>query len=88
MSNPSQPVSGFVPIGNIAGAVELPDGRALPQAAPKERHHFTRLDQINQLVRAGEADPDAGFMVRWLMLCTLPRSNPGIREKYVRRTGR
>ena len=87
MSNEQQKGSGFVPIGNIAGVVALPDGRALPKAAPKARHHFTRLDQINQLVRAGEADPDAGFMVRWLMLCTLPRSNPGIREKYVRHNG-
>ncbi len=49
----------------------------------KERrsHHFTRL---NLLLEAREADPDLGFMVRWLMLGTLPRSNPSNREKYVR----
>ena len=66
MSNEQQKGSGFVPIGNIAGVVALPDGRALPKAAPKARHHFTRLDQINQLVRAGEADPDAGF-IDWVV---------------------
>ena len=37
--------------------------------------------------RASETDPEPGFMARWLMLCTLPRSNPGSREKYVRRNG-
>ena len=36
---------GFVPIGDIAGAVELPDGRALTPVAPQARHHFTSLDQ-------------------------------------------
>ena len=37
--------------------------------------------------RASETDPEPGFMARWPMLCTLPRSNPGSREKYVRRNG-
>ena len=78
---------GFVPLGDIAGAVELPDGRALTPAAPKARHHFTRLDQINQLVGASEADPELGFMARLLALCSLPRSNPGDQLQYVRRNG-
>ena len=37
---------GFVPLGDIAGTVELPGDRALTPAAPQARHHFTRLDQI------------------------------------------
>ena len=88
MSDPSRPVSGFVPIGDMAGAVDLPDGRALPRpATPQARHHFTTLRQVNQLVEASEAEPDLGFMARLLALCSLPRTNPGNREKYIRRNG-
>ena len=86
MSNPSQPVNGFVPLGE-AGAVELPDGRAMTPAAPQALHHFTRLDQIDQLVDASEADADLGFMARLLALCSLPRTNPGDQKEYVRRNG-
>ena len=50
---------GFVPLDDIAGAVELPNGRALTPAAPQALHHFTRLDQIDQLVEASEADADS-----------------------------
>ena len=62
-------------------------GRALTPAAPQARHHFTSLDQINQLVGASEADADLGFMGRLLALCSLPRTNPGDRKEYVRRNG-
>ena len=51
---------GFVPLGDVNAGVELP-GRALPPAAPQARHHFTRLDQINQLVGASEADAGSPF---------------------------
>ena len=78
---------GFVPIGDVAGAVELPGDRALTPAAPQTRHHFTRLDQINQLVDASEADADLGFMARLLALCSLPRTNPGDRLQYKRVNG-
>ena len=54
---------------------------------PQPHHYFTQADQVNQLVGASEAEPEMGFMMRWLMLCTLPRSNPGNREKYVRQNG-
>ena len=89
MSGPSRSVSGFVPIGDVAGAVELPDGRVLsPGAAtPQALHHFTTLHQVNQLVEAGEAEPDLGFMARLFALCSLPRTNPGVRLQYVRRNG-
>ena len=78
---------GFVPLGDIAGAVALPNGRALTPAAPQARHHFTTLQQVNQLVAASEADADLGFMARLLALCSLPRTNPKQRLQYVRRNG-
>ena len=42
---------------------------------------------MNLLVEASEADPDRGFMARLLALCSLPRTNPGNRYRYVRRNG-
>ena len=81
--------NGFVPLGDVAGAIELPGGRVLTRraAAPQALHHFTRLDQVDQLVCASEADPDLGFMARLLALCTLPRTNPGNRLQYKRVNG-
>ena len=87
MSNPAQRVSGFVPLGDMAEAVKLPDGRALTPAAPQALHHFTTLRQVNQLIEASEADAEIGFMARLLALCSLPRSNPKTRLQYVRRNG-
>ena len=52
---------------------------AIRDASPQARHHFTRFDQVNQLVGASEADPDLGFMARLMALCSLPRTNPGNR---------
>ena len=83
MSNPSRPLSGFVPLGDVAGEVERPGGRATPKA----RHHYTSLDQVTQLVGASEADADIGFMGRLLALCSLPRTNPGDRHQYKRVNG-
>ena len=56
-------------------------------ASPQARHHFTRADQVNQLVGASEADPDLGFMARMMALCSLPRTNPGDRIRYKRVNG-
>ena len=36
-------------------------------------------DQVDQLVGAGEADADTGFMARLMARCGLPRSNLGNR---------
>ena len=46
--------------GEVAGL----DGpvKAIRNASPQARHHFTQADQVNQLIRAGEADADMGFM--------------------------
>ena len=61
--------------------------KAIRDASPQARHHFTQLDQVNQLVSASEVDPDLGFMARMMALCNLPRTNPGNRTQYKRVNG-
>ena len=77
---------GLVPIddalSSMGGSV-----KAIRDASPQALHHFTRFDQVNQLVGASEADPDLGFMARLLALCSLPRTNPGNRKEYKRVNG-
>ena len=77
----------LVPIGEVVSGLDDALVKAIRDASPQARHHFTLADQVHQLVRAREADPDLGFMARLLVLCSLPRSNPGNRSKYVRRNG-
>ena len=76
----------LVPIGdalaNLGGPV-----KAIREATPQALRHFTRFDQVNQLVAASEADPDLGFMARLMVLCSLPRTNPGHRKEYKRVNG-
>ena len=76
----------LVPIGDALADLGGPV-KAIRDATPQALHHFTRFDQVNQLVGASEADPDLGFMARLLVLCSLPRTNPGNRKEYVRRNG-
>ena len=61
--------------------------QALCEVSPQALHHYTRFDQVNQLVGASEADPDRGFMARMMALCSLPRTNPGNRHQYKRVNG-
>ena len=61
--------------------------KVIREAPPPALRHFNRFDQVNQFVTASEADPDLGFMARMLVLCSLPRTNPGQRYRYVRRNG-
>ena len=75
----------LVPIGEAIG--NLSPAKAIRDATPQARHHFTVADQVNQLVAASEADPDRGFMARTMALCSLPRTNPGNRLQYERRNG-
>ena len=75
----------LVPIGEIVSGLD--DVPAIRDASPQARHHFTLADQVDRLVAASEADPDLGFMARMLVLCSLPRTNPGNRKEYVRRNG-
>ena len=77
----------LVPIGDAAVSVLGGSVKAIRDASPQARHHFTRFDQVNQLVAASEADADLGFMGRTMALCSLPRSNPGNRHQYKRVNG-
>ena len=61
--------------------------KALREYSPQARRHFTRFDQVDLLVRASEATPDTGFMARLMMLCSLPRTNPGRQLQYKRVNG-
>ncbi len=61
--------------------------KVLRESSPQALHHFTRFDQVDLLVRASEADPDLGFMARLMMLCSLPRTNPGRQLQYKRVNG-
>ena len=61
--------------------------KAFREYSPQARHHFTRFDQVELLVRASEAAPDTGFMARLMMLCSLPRTNSGRQLQYKRVNG-
>ena len=61
--------------------------QAIRDDSPQAQHYFTQADQVNQLVSAREADADLGFMGRLMVLCSLPRSNPGDRHQYQRVNG-
>ena len=77
---------GLVPIAEALA--DLPgEALAIRDDSPQARHHFTVADQVNQLVAASEADPERGFMARMMALCSLPRTNPGNRLRYVRQNG-
>ena len=67
--------------------LETDMGKELTQGPPHTRHHFTRFDQVDQLVRASESDAKIGYVGRMLALCCLPRTNPGDPKEYVRRNG-
>ena len=76
---------GLVPIGEVVSGLD--DVPAIRDDSPQARHSFTVADQVHQLATARETDPDLGFMARTMALCSLPRSNPGNRLRYVRRNG-
>ncbi len=62
----------WFPIGDVFSGQDGPV-KAICEAPPQALHHFTQVDQIEQLVGASEADPDRGFMARLMVLCSLPR---------------
>ena len=68
----------WFPTGEVFSGQDGPE-QALQEASPQATYHFTRLDQVDQLVGASEDDPDMGFMARLMTLCSLPRTNPGNR---------
>ena len=61
----------LVPIGEALADLPGPV-KAIRDASPQARHHFTQADQVHQLVSASEADPDRG-LARMMALCSLPR---------------
>ena len=77
---------GLISIEEVSSGLGGPVKKAI-QTSPQSRHHFTQVDQVNQLVGASEADPDLGFMARLMALCCLPRTNPGNRKEYKRVNG-
>ena len=76
----------LIPVGEVISDLIRPP-KETPAAVPQALHHFTRFDQADQLVEAGEAEPDMGFMARLMALCSLPRTNPGDRFQYKRVNG-
>ena len=76
----------LVPVAEVLSDLNGPVA-AIRDASPQALHHFTQADQVNQLVSASEADADLGFMARTMALCSLPRTNPGDRLRYVRCNG-
>ena len=76
----------WVPIGDALSGMGGPV-QALRETPPPARRGFTVADQVDQLVTASEADADLGFMARMLVLCSLPRTNPGNRLQYKRVNG-
>ena len=76
----------LVPVAEVVSRLGGPVA-AIRDATSQGLHHFTLADQVDQLVKASEADPDLGFMARTMALCALPRTNPGDRLQYVRVNG-
>ena len=77
----------LVPIGEVVASLDDGLVPAIREASPQALHHFTQADQVNLLVNASEAEPDLGFMARMLVLCSLPRANPGTQKEYKRVNG-
>ena len=77
---------GLIPIGKALSGLGGPV-KELREATPQALNHFTRFDQVNQLVMASEAAADLGFMVPLMALCSLPRTNPGNQLQYKRVNG-
>ena len=76
----------LVPIAEVVSLLGGPVA-AIREATPQGLHHFTRADQVDQLIEASEAAPALGFMARTMALCSLPRTNPGDRQQYKRVNG-
>ncbi len=77
---------GLVPIGEALADLDGPV-KAIRDASPQARRGFTVADQVNALVGASEADAERGFMARMMVLCSLPRTNPGNGHQYKRQNG-
>ena len=54
---------------------------------PQRVFHWNGSDQERQLLESTLRTPDIAFMVKVAALCSLPRTNPGRRERYIRANG-
>ena len=70
-----------------ADAREIEQFRNQVVREPQADYHFTRRDQVNALVDARNSEPEIGFIMRLLALCTLPRTDPGECDRYVKTNG-
>ena len=77
----------LIPIGEVVSGLDDELVPAIRDDSRQARRSFTVADQVNQLISASEADPDLGFMARMMVLCSLPRTNPGNRIRYIRQNG-
>ena len=72
---------GWTSLANLAPRFDFESGR------PQEPKPGTMRKQLEDLIAAREAEPEAGFITRILLLCSLPRTDPKRRTQYVRRNG-
>ena len=74
---------GLVPIGDAVSGLD--DGlvkASICDASPQARRGLHRSRSGEPVgLRPSEADPDLGFMARTMALCSLPRTNPGNRQR-------
>ena len=50
----------LIPVAEVLSDLGGPVA-AIRDTSPQAHYHFTQADQVNQLVRASEADPERGF---------------------------
>lgn len=72
---------GWISLADLAPRFDFESGR------PQEPKPGTTRAQLEDLIAAREAEPEAGFITRILLLCSLPRTDPKRRLQYVRRNG-
>ena len=76
----------LVPTGEVVGELDGPV-TAFRAVSPPARNYCTMAHQIGHLLKARDAEPELGFMARMMVLCSMPRSNPGNRREYKRKNG-
>ena len=62
-------------------------GNEQPAMTTDGRRPSWMFKQLDRLVAASEAEADVAFMHRLMALCSLPRTDPGDRQRYVRQNG-
>ena len=73
---------GLKPAASLLPDLPIRSPALVHSAVRRNGRHFTLADQVNRLVGASEATPDRGFLARMMVLCSLPRTNPGRRTDW------